>query len=922
MRPLKLTVSAFGPYAGETVLELSQLGERGLYLITGDTGAGKTMIFDAICFALYGEASGGSRQNDMLRSNYATPGTPTFVELEFLCRGKTYVVRRSPEYVRPKERGTGLTVQKAEAQLLYPDGRQPVTRWKEVTAAVTSLLCLDRSQFSQIAMIAQGDFLRLLQAKTEERSKIFREIFQTGRYQQFQERVKEQALDLRDRYGALEDQIAQQLAGLQWAADSPLAPALSKLQHQPAEESCLSLLDQLLLEDQAQEGAQRQKLESMEADLQSLDQAIGQAQLARKARQERAQLVRQTEEAQPRLEEARRKKAERQARLPEVETLRSQAAALELQLPQYDALSALCVHAEQLQKQEQRDRQTQNRVQTDMAQKAARLAAAQRQLEQLQDSAARLSRLEAAQTELQGRREALLKLETMGRQARQAQKTLEKAQCVYLQAAETAAACISRWEAVEQAFLNAQAGILAAALEVGKPCPVCGAVSHPCPARLPDHAPDKAEVDRAKAAAEQARNRRSAASAEAHSCQGRAEAARAAFLQAAAGLLEADQPSALEARLAEALEAAAQALGALEPDLRRARKDRETEQALRHSIPAIEQSLAALRDQNEALGHGLAAVQAERIALGREQERQRRQLTWSGRQEAENEIRRLRQEAEAMQAQMAQADQACAALETAQTAAAARLEALARQLAQLPEADLEALQARRQTLERQRRERLASRETLSRRLAANGAIRQKLETALKRLSETGQRWSWVRSLSNTVNGAMAGKEKVMLETYVQMTYFDRILYRANLRLLEMTGGRYTLRRRTVGGQRSQTGLELDVEDHCSGTSRSVCTLSGGESFQASLCLALGMSDELQPAGGVQLDTLFVDEGFGSLDESALRMAMETLRSLSGSNRLVGIISHVDTLRQCVEKQIQVRRLPGGGSTVTLLPNGA
>lgn len=244
MRPLKLTMSAFGPYAGETVLELSRLGERGLYLITGDTGAGKTMIFDAICFALYGEASGAGRQSDMLRSNYAAPGTPTFVELEFVSRGKTYVVRRSPEYVRPKERGTGLTVQKAEALLVYPDSRQPVTRWKEVTAAVTALLGLDRSQFSQIAMIAQGDFLRLLQAKTETRSKIFREIFQTGRFQAFQERVKEQSLELRDQYAALERSILQRLSGVQCAAESPHAAALAQLKAQAVPEAgCLPLLE-------------------------------------------------------------------------------------------------------------------------------------------------------------------------------------------------------------------------------------------------------------------------------------------------------------------------------------------------------------------------------------------------------------------------------------------------------------------------------------------------------------------------------------------------------------------------------------------------------------------------------------------------------------------------------------------------------
>ena len=182
MRPLTLTMSAFGPYAGKTTLPLEQLGERGLYLITGDTGAGKTTLFDAIAFALYGEASGQNRSSSMLRSKYADPATPTYVELTFAYGGKRYTIRRNPAYDRPKTRGAGTTPQSAEAELTMPDGRV-LSRVKEVNQAVQELLGIDRNQFSQIAMLAQGDFYRMLLATTDDRVQIFRKLFRILRHQ-------------------------------------------------------------------------------------------------------------------------------------------------------------------------------------------------------------------------------------------------------------------------------------------------------------------------------------------------------------------------------------------------------------------------------------------------------------------------------------------------------------------------------------------------------------------------------------------------------------------------------------------------------------------------------------------------------------------------------------------------------------------
>lgn len=234
MRALRLTMSAFGPYAGRVEIELEKLGSRGLFLICGDTGAGKTTIFDAITFALYGEASGNVREADMLRSKYADALTPTEVELEFLYRGKRYVVKRSPEYLRPKARGEGFTKQAADATLIFPqeENRQPITKPKEVTKAVTELIGLNREQFSQIAMIAQGDFLKLLLAKTEERSKIFREIFNTAPYQILQEKLKAESGRLKSLYEDKSKSILQYINGVTYDEDTEAGDTLRKIKEQ------------------------------------------------------------------------------------------------------------------------------------------------------------------------------------------------------------------------------------------------------------------------------------------------------------------------------------------------------------------------------------------------------------------------------------------------------------------------------------------------------------------------------------------------------------------------------------------------------------------------------------------------------------------------------------------------------------------
>ena len=245
MRPLRLTLSAFGPYAAQTTLDLEKLGKGGLYLITGDTGAGKTTLFDAITYALYDHSSSGIREGSMLRCKYADDKTPTFVELEFEVHGVRYMVRRNPEYQRPKARGEGMTTEKADATLTYPDDRPPVTKAKDVTAAVQEIIGLDYNQFSQIVLIAQGQFTKLLNASTEERSRIFRKLFRTQRYAQLQERLQAEAAALNQQRTAQNAKLDSLLGGLQFSPEDPDAEALRVLCAQTVPETALTLLDAL-----------------------------------------------------------------------------------------------------------------------------------------------------------------------------------------------------------------------------------------------------------------------------------------------------------------------------------------------------------------------------------------------------------------------------------------------------------------------------------------------------------------------------------------------------------------------------------------------------------------------------------------------------------------------------------------------------
>ena len=916
MRPLRLTLSAFGPYAAETTLELEKLGKGGLYLVTGDTGAGKTTLFDAITYALYDHSSGGVREGAMLRSQYADPKTPTFVELEFEVNGARYTVRRNPEYPRPKARGEGFTTEKADATLTYHDGRPPVTKAKEVNAAILDILGLDYNQFCQIAMIAQGQFTRLLNASTEERSRIFRKLFRTQRYAKLQDRLLEEASRLNQQRLAQNTQLDSLLAGLQVAPDDPDADALAALCAQTEPATALTLLEELLQRQQAAQEAAAASLADTEARLDAIQQQLGAARQA-------AQLARQLAEQQAALDAAR------------LDALTGQVTQARTALTAYDELDALCREQKQAQDAAQLAGALAAKRRTQLEALDASLAAADTALAVLVDAPTRQLALQNQAAQLEARSTALdalaQRLADSQKQARQARR----AQDAYRAAAARQDEARARRDALDRAFLDAQAGLLAQELTEGAPCPVCGSTHHPARAVLPRTAPTQVQVEQARQAAEEADRAAQTASAAAQSALAAADEARRSLRRDAEALLperfaapEGKPPVQLTfALMNTVLSEETAALQAARTDctasLRQAGADCQHKAQLEADRQAHTRQRPALEQQVQEADRTAAAQSASVQALEQQVLAKQKALPYPQRAQAQAALDLLEADRTALRAGMEQAE---AALRTAQqnyAAAKAAVDALRSQQAaaqsSAPAQPLETLREAAAELTAARDAARGQEKQLAARLLPNRRIAEQYRTAAAQHAALEQRAQWVGALAATAGGTLTSKQKIKLEAYIQMDYLDRILRHANLRLMQMTDAQYELERIGAENQRSQSGLDLGVIDHYNGTRRSVKTLSGGESFKASLALALGLSDEVQSAaGGIRLDTLFLDEGFGSLDEESLEQAIRVLAGLTEGDRLVGIISHVGALKDRIDRQVVVHKNRTGGSTVELV----
>ncbi len=491
MRPLKLAMSAFGPYAGKTVLDMESLGGRGLYLITGDTGAGKTSIFDAITYALYGEPSGNTRTADMFRSKYAEAQTPTEVELTFSYGGKIYYIKRNPAYERPKARGEGTTKELPNAELHLPDGRV-ITKTGEVNKAVNEIIGLDRNQFCQVAMIAQGDFLKLLLASTDDRKKIFRSIFNTGFYKALQDELKSRSAELYREYEAVKRSLDQDISGIVCDEDDVLSVEVQKAVNRelPYEEA-EALLQDLIEKDGQKRDKLQENITVFEEEIVKITSA-----LAKAAEQEKYKsMITRSEEKLAllgsQLAGLEAEKAKAEERTAEAAELGERASLIRLELPEYAEL-------EEKRKSLQQKKNSIVKAEADIAEKEKEAEVCSLKIEKLKAEAGELGDVRTQVLKLESEREELDKitgqLDETDRSLKEAgrlENELEHKRSEYVRISSDAFEKRRMYEAQYKAYLDEQAGIIANTLIKGRPCPVCGSLLHPSPAVKSESAPTK-----------------------------------------------------------------------------------------------------------------------------------------------------------------------------------------------------------------------------------------------------------------------------------------------------------------------------------------------------------------------------------------------------------------------------------------------
>ena len=918
MRPLYLTMTAFGPYADTKKLDMGKLGNDGLYLITGDTGAGKTTIFDAICYALYGRPSGENREEWMLRSTYADSDTKTEVRLVFSHRGQTYEVARNPEYARKKQRGEGMTTEKANAELILPDG-VVVSGKKEVTTVIEDLLGVDREQFTQIAMLAQGDFLKLLIAPTSERQEIFRRLFQTERYLNLQKKLSGEAKQLYGNCQDLRKSMEQYIQGILCEEENVLFLEVEKAKKKELPiEKVLEILSELEQEDVEKARKIRENETKIDEELEKVNAKIGQAEQIEKMQKELQEAGEQILTLREERELAKQQREQAKKEQEGTEELLRQATEIHLELPKYEKV-------EELEKIIQKAEHSAEQIKTQLLEKGKgikdleiELENDRQELQMLADTGELQEKLRHEIERLSEKIQKIKQIKAKQKDLTERQSEAREAQKQYLAADEAYKKEKQVYERMDQAYRDGQAGLLASRLVEDMPCPVCGSLSHPKVAELSSEVPHEEDLKKAKMSCERAYENVNEKAKQANIYHTKATEAASHLEEELSQLFgkvtDADeQIAALEKETKEKLLKRQNELSEEEKRIQRKvwleKKIPESETAYEKEKQSREELVASQIKATETFEN--AKKQKQEIVAD---------LRFSGYREAAKKEQEIRISVKKKQEKFDSADKRYQQKSQAVSAMQGTIEGLQKAIETAETIDLPELLERQKVLMGERTMFVEKMKEMHTRRKTNAGIQENISKNAGELLAQEKKYAWVNALSATANGTLTAKDKISLETYVQMTYFDRIIYRANLRFMKMSDGQYELERvREAENKRSQSGLELCVIDHYNGTRRSVKSLSGGESFMASLSLALGLSDEVQEsAGGIQIDTMFVDEGFGSLDtEKTLPLAYKALVGITEGHKLVGIISHVSELKEKIDKQIVVTKDTTGRSDVCI-----
>ena len=927
MKPLKLTMSAFGSYAGKNVIDFTGQ-QQGIFLITGDTGAGKTTIFDAITYALYNQTSGGERNGNMMRSQYAQPETETYVELEFLYRGQTYRVCRNPDYKITKTLKNGkIREQKVphSVELTLPDGTVFPEKKNATDAKIIEILGLTADQFSQIVMIAQGDFLKLLYTKSDERKMIFSKLFRTDIYWKIQENLRRKSMEMDERIQENDRAFEQEKSRIILLPESeelPLDELVERLRERLKDALKEQNLRRANVEELNKKITKYEEINKLFVSLEKIRQTGKELEARQAESKERRQQIENALKADKVLV------AEQQNLRQQQEVEQSAQAIAKMT----ETLANDQEMFETLKTQQQEAEAKQKREAADIQKKMLALEQSFPSYEALQNARSEEQQAKKVWEDLGKTSEESFHKKKAGiaalkEQQKQQEQVVEQTKKNWEQTSLSASESAKHYEHMYEAFLKEQAGILAENLSAGCPCPVCGSTVHPDPAKLSDHAVTELEVEQAKktrAAAEEKRDMAYAAfEAEKTEKQKLAQAVEkeeADFVLAQTiakqQRKEAEQNYVSLQKIAEQIREKL-----VYPSLAEAKKQYA---AMQKALEAAEQEIERKRQKVSELAEAMNTLKGQKLA---EEENQKTAKKLAAK--TEKEYAKLLEKS---------------GFVSEETYHLAILPERSRSKLEREEKEYES-QCLRQQSEQKLLEKQVSGKTYTDTTELNEQLKaekQALKEAEKTYMELHTAYEndrsvlqncavylekgkklesedqVIKSLSKTANGRLSGSAKIDFETYIQRQYFKQIIHEANKRLLTMSNHQFILKLKEEAntGRKTNEGLDLSVYRLVTDSERDVKTLSGGESFLAALAMALGLSDIVErSAGAIHPDMMFIDEGFGSLDAQSRQQAIEVLGELAGDSRMVGIISHVTELKEQIDRKLVVSRTDKGSRAV-------
>lgn len=927
MKPLKLTMSAFGSYAGKNVIDFTGQ-QQGIFLITGDTGAGKTTIFDAITYALYNQTSGGERNGNMMRSQYAQQETETYVELEFLYQGQTYRVRRNPDYKITKTLKNGkIREQKVphSVELTLPDGTVFPEKKNATDAKIIEILGLTADQFSQIVMIAQGDFLKLLYTKSDERKMIFSKLFRTDIYWKIQENLRRKSMEMDERIQENDrafEQEKSRIIPLPESEELPLDELVERLRERLKDALKEQNLRRANVEELNKKITKYEEINKLFVSLEKIRQTGKELEARQVESKERRQQIENARKADKVLVAEQQNLRQQQAVEQSVQAIAKMEETLTNNQEMFETLKTQLQEVEAEQKREAADIQKKMLA---LEQSFPSYEALQNARSEEQQAKKVWEDLEKTSEESFHKKEA--GIAALKEQQKQQEQVVEQTKKNWEQTSLNASESAKHYEHMYEAFLKEQAGILAENLSAGCPCPVCGSTVHPDPAKLSDHAVTELEVEQAKktrAAAEEKRDMAYAAfEAEKTEKQKLAQAVEkeeADFVLAQTiakqQRKEAEQNYVSLQKIAEQIREKL-----VYPSLAEAKKQYA---AMQKALEAAEQEIERKRQKVSELAEAMNTLKGQKLA---EEENQKTAKKLAAK--TEKEYAKLLEKS---------------GFVSEETYHLAILPERSRSKLEREEKEYES-QCLRQQSEQKLLEKQVSGKTYTDTTELNEQLKaekQALKEAEKTYMELHTAYEndrsvlqncavylekgknlesedqVIKSLSKTANGRLSGSAKIDFETYIQRQYFKQIIHEANKRLLTMSNHQFILKLKEEAntGRKTNEGLDLSVYSLVTDSERDVKTLSGGESFLAALAMALGLSDIVErSAGAIHPDMMFIDEGFGSLDAQSRQQAIEVLAELAGDSRMVGIISHVTELKEQIDRKLVVSRTDKGSRAV-------